>query len=363
MNHDIDIKKVRVNCFRQSKVPGEFMLQLRVPGGIAKAKHLSMVQEICERWGNGTFHFGTRFTFDIPGIKYESIEEVNKFIKDYIQDVEVETCGVDMNKIAGQDADYDEDGGYPTIGARNVVSCIGNVHCIKGNANTAKLARKIEKLIFPSHYHIKVAVAGCPNDCVKANFNDFGIMGINKQIYDIDRCIGCGACVEACAHHATGVLSLNKNGKIDKDTCCCVGCGECSIACPTGAWSRGPILYRVTLGGRTGKQNPRSGKLFLNWVTEDVLLGMFANWQKFSAWALDYKPEYLHGGHLIDRVGYKEFVKHIFEGVTFNPEAKMADDIYWAENEQRGNMHVMPLSQHKHAGPAETANYSFTQQK
>ena len=78
---------------------------------------------------------------------------------------------------------------------------------------------------------------------------------------------------------------------------------------------------------------------------------MFANWQKFSAWALDYKPEYLHGGHLIDRVGYKEFVKHIFEGVEFNPEAKMADDIFWAENEQRGNMHVMPLSEHKHAAP------------
>ena len=95
-------------------------------------------------------------------------------------------------------------------------------HCIKGNANTYELARKIERLIFPSHYHIKVAVAGCPNDCVKANFNDFGIMGINKQVYDIDRCIGCGSCVDACKHHATGVLSLNQNGKIDKDACCCV---------------------------------------------------------------------------------------------------------------------------------------------
>lgn len=31
MNHDIDIKKVRLNCFRQSKVPGEFMLQMRIP--------------------------------------------------------------------------------------------------------------------------------------------------------------------------------------------------------------------------------------------------------------------------------------------------------------------------------------------
>lgn len=232
------------------------------------------------------------------------------------------------------------------------MSCIGNAHCIKGNANTYELARKIERLVFPSHYHIKVAVAGCPNDCVKANFNDFGIMGVNKQVYDVDRCIGCGCCVEACQHHATGVLSLNANNKIDKDTCCCVGCGECSLICPTGAWSRGTKqLYRVTLGGRTGKQNPRAGKLFMNWVTEDVILAMFGNWQKFSAWVLDYKPEYLHGGHLIDRAGYKEFKKRILEGVELNPEAKVADDIFWAENEQRGNMHVMPVSQHKTAGP------------
>ena len=66
MNHDIDIKKVRINCFRQSKVAGEFMLQLRVPGALIEAKHLTMVQEICEKWGNGTFHMGTRQTLNIP---------------------------------------------------------------------------------------------------------------------------------------------------------------------------------------------------------------------------------------------------------------------------------------------------------
>ncbi|MBU9736421.1 sulfite reductase subunit C [Diplocloster agilis] len=345
MNHDIDIKKTRINCFRQSKVPGEFMLQMRVPGAVIDAKYLKVVMEIAEKWGNGTFHLGTRQTLNAPGIKYENIPAVNAYIKDYIHDVDQEMCGCDMEA---------DETGYPTIGARNVMACIGNSHCIKGNCNSTELARKIEKLVFPSHYHIKVAVAGCPNDCVKANFNDFGIMGIYKMDYNYDRCIGCGACVDACEHHATGVLSLNKDNKVDKDTCCCVGCAECVLACPTSAWTRNPKkLYRVTLGGRTGKQNPRAGKLFLNWVTEDVLLGMFANWQKFSAWALDYKPEYLHGGHLIDRAGYKTFVKHIFEGVEFNPEAKMADDIYWAENEQRANIHVMPLSKHKTAGPQE----------
>ena len=109
MNHDIDIKKVRINCFRQSKVAGEFMLQMRVPGAMIEAKHLKLVQDLCERFGNGTFHLGTRQTFDIPGVKYENIEEVNKYIKSYIHDVDVEMCGVDMDVT-----DY----GYPTIGAR-----------------------------------------------------------------------------------------------------------------------------------------------------------------------------------------------------------------------------------------------------
>ena len=156
MNHDIDIKKLRINCFRQSKVAGEFMLQMRVPGSMIAAKYLQVVQDIAENWGNGTFHIGMRQTLNIPGIKYEYIGEVNKYIKDYIKEVEVEMCDVDMDVT-----DY----GYPTIGARNVMSCIGNTHCIKANVNTYQLARKIEKIIFPSHYHIKVSVSGCPNDC------------------------------------------------------------------------------------------------------------------------------------------------------------------------------------------------------
>lgn len=181
-----------------------------------EAKYLQIVQDIAQYWGNGTFHIGMRQTLNIPGIKYENIDEVNKYIKQYIQDIEVDLCDVDM------DAD---DYGYPTIGARNIMSCIGNAHCIKANANTYQLARKIEKIIFPSHYHIKISIAGCPNDCAKGHFNDFGIMGIAKMEYHQERCIGCGACVRACEHHATRVLSLNKDGKIDKDTCCCVGCG------------------------------------------------------------------------------------------------------------------------------------------
>lgn len=46
-----------------------------------------------------------------------------------------------------------------------------------------------------------------------------------------DKCLGCGACVDACG---VGAIS-EKDGKyvIDADTC--VECGACADACPVGA--------------------------------------------------------------------------------------------------------------------------------
>ena len=333
MNHDINIGELTSNCYRQSKVDGEFMLQMRVPGAVIDAEYLSYAQHIAEEWGNGDFHIGTRQTLSLPGIKYEDIEEVNEYIKGYIEGVEVELCGVDM--------DVDEEG-FPNLGARNIMGCIGNRHCIKGNIDTTELARKLERRIYPSPYHIKIGVSGCPNDCGKGHFNDFGIIGLVNPEYNYDRCIGCGQCVEACESHATNVLE-KVDGKIEKDECCCVGCGECVVACPTGAWERDPTdYYRVTVGGRAGKQYPRMGKMFLDWVTEDVVLGIIDNWEEFSAEVLNYKPIYLHGGHLIDMAGYYQFKEKILDGVELNPKAEVAEHIYWDETEYRANIHVTP---------------------
>jgi len=355
MNHDIFIKKVRLNCFRESKIPGEFLLQMRVPGGMVDAKYLEVVEHIAKTWGDGNFHFGTRQTFDICRIKYEDIPAVNAYIKDYIKDVEEDLCGVNMDFVAGNatQSDWDEESGYPTIGARNISACIGNYHCICGNVNSFELARKIEPLIFPSHYHIKINISGCANDCNKAHFCDFGIIGAAKLEYHPERCIGCGLCAKVCGHHATRVLSLNEQtGKIEKDPCCCVGCGECARNCPTSAWTRKETkYYKVILGGRTGRQTPRAGKMFLNWATEETILAVLGNWQKFSAWVMDYKPEYLHGGHLIDRAGYKKFKEIMLDGVKLNPECLVAEDIYWHETEYRSNFNVKPLETHHTAGP------------
>ena len=93
------------------------------------------------------------------------------------------------------------------------------------------------------------------------------------------------------------------------------------------------------------------GKTFLNWVTEDILLTVIGNWQKFSAWVLDHQPVYMHGGHLIDMAGYDKFKEMMLEGVTLNPEATVAQRILWTETEYRAQINVIPLSEHPKAGP------------
>ena len=99
MNQDINIKKLRINCFRQSKVPGQFMLQMRVPGGFIDSSYLSVIEHIAKTWGDGNFHFGTRQTFDITGIPYENVPAVNAYLEDYIKEVDAKLCQVDMDTV------------------------------------------------------------------------------------------------------------------------------------------------------------------------------------------------------------------------------------------------------------------------
>lgn len=333
MNHDINVNALRANCFRQSKVRGEFMLQLRVPGAVIDAKHLSLVQHIAQTYGNGTFHIGTRQTLNMPGIRYEHIDAVNALIGPYIRAIECDECGIDMDP---------GDKGYPTLGARNIMGCIGAEHCIKASTHVGKLARKLEAVIFPSHYHIKICIAGCANDCIKAHMTDFGVVAVTLVQYAPSRCIACGACARICKNHSTGALQLAENGKIIHNAPLCIGCGECVQACPTRAFTRSAQpYYRLLIGGRTSRTSPRVGKVFLDYITEDVLIKVIGNWREFSANTLDYKPVYIHGGHLIDKAGYFKFKEMMLRDITLNPEAKVAKRINWNEQEYRANFNVV----------------------
>ncbi len=120
------------------------------------------------------------------------------------------------------------DTGYPAAGTRNVAACIGNRVCPKAQYETSGFAKRIEDAIFPNNLHVKIALTGCPNDCIKARMHDFGIVGMCLPEYEAHKCVSCNRCVKKCKSLSTEALSM-ENYKVQRDHKKCIGCGECVL--------------------------------------------------------------------------------------------------------------------------------------
>ena len=314
---DINVKKLKKNAFRVSKVRGETASRIRMPGGYVDAESMKRISEIADKYGNGSIFITNRQGVEIPGIKITDMDAVNKEIQ-----LIIDHEGTNQEK---------RDTGYAASGTRNVVACPGKRLCPYGNYDTTEFARKMEKQIFPNNLHFKVAFTGCSNDCAKVRMNDFGIMGMTEPQYDPDRCVTCEACVKGCKQKSVEALRV-VNGKIERNTEKCIGCGVCITVCPTRAWTRSKEkYYRLVLLGRTGKKNPRLAEDFIKWVDEDSILKIVKN-------AYAYVERYIdtnapdgkeHVGYIVDRTGFEEFYKWIMEGVTLGPKAEVAKTMYW----------------------------------
>ncbi|EHO51811.1 MULTISPECIES: sulfite reductase subunit C [Lachnoanaerobaculum] len=314
---DINVKKLKKNAFRVSKVRGETASRVRMPGGYIDAESMKRISEIADKYGNGSIFITNRQGVEIPGIKITDMDAVNKEIQ-----LIIDHEGTNQEK---------RDTGYAASGTRNVVACPGKRLCPFGNYDTTEFARKMEKQIFPNNLHFKVAFTGCSNDCAKVRMNDFGIMGMTEPQYNPDRCVTCEACVKGCKQKSVEALRV-VNGKIERNTEKCIGCGVCITVCPTRAWTRSKEkYYRLVLLGRTGKKNPRLAEDFIKWVDEDSILKIVKN-------AYAYVERYIdtnapdgkeHVGYIVDRTGFEEFYKWIMEGVTLGPKAEVAKTMYW----------------------------------
>ena len=306
-------KKIIKNAFRISKVRDETAVRLRVPGGHLEAKYLDVIKELSQRFGNGTVHLTTRQGYEIPGVKLSDIEKVREFMWQMIYEIEK-----DSNVILDEPQK-----GYPSSGTRNICACIGNRVCQFANSDTTLLAQKIEAAIYPNNYHLKVAVSGCPNDCIKAHMHDIGIIAGVVPEYDKEACILCEACLDNCKERVTNALRV-ENYQIIRDEDYCIKCGECILKCPTRAAYRGKTLYRIIVGGRTGKRNPRLAATFIEDASEDAVLALCKNVYFFIARYIDPKPPKELMGYIIDRAGFDKFVQEVTKGVILNPEAKLA---------------------------------------
>ena len=274
---------------------GETASRIRIPGGVINAGSMAKIAEVAEKYGNGTIFVTNRQGVELPGIALEDMDAVNKMIQSIIDD-----SGVNQEE---------RDKGYPASGTRNVVACPGQRLCPFGCYDTTALARKMDKMIFPSHLHVKIAFTGCSNDCGKVRMDDFGFIGMTEPQYDPDRCVSCEQCIKKC-----------------------IGCGVCVAYCPTRAWTRSKEHYfRVVIMGRTGKKNPRLAEDFVKWADEESIFKMVKN-------AYAYVEEYIdpnalegkeHIGYIVDRTGFDEFCKWVLKDVNLNEKAEVASRVYW----------------------------------
>ena len=140
-----------------------FSMRILTGNGVMTSEELAIVSEAAKKYGDGCAALTTRMTIEIQNIPYENIEPLCHFI---------ESSGLH----------------YGGTGARirPVMACKGTV-CVFGLVDTQELAQKIHNKYYEGWYGVvlphkfKIAVGGCPNNCVKPDLNDFGVTGRMKD--------------------------------------------------------------------------------------------------------------------------------------------------------------------------------------
>lgn len=101
--------------------------------------------------------------------------------------------------------------------------------------DTSALAKEIREKFYIGYSEVKlphkfkIAVGGCPNNCVKPDLNDLGIIGQMIPNFNEENCNGCKKCsiVNHCPVHAASV----RDGILKIDSLICNNCGRCIGKC------------------------------------------------------------------------------------------------------------------------------------
>lgn len=246
-----DIKKVKGQGFLLNRGTEEFSGRIITENGVLSAKQMANLAEAAEKFGNGTIAFTSRLTLELPGIPFDQIPAFQEFVaKDGM------VTGGTGSRV------------------RPVVSCKGTT-CVFGLYDTQEMAKEIHVRFYEGYHNVtlphkfKVAVGGCPNNCVKPDLNDLGIVGQRVPKHDPDSCRGCKKCgvSEACPMKAAEL----KDGSVTINRELCNNCGRCVDQCPFGSVNSGETLYKVYVGGRWGKQVRMGSPLNKLFTREEVL--------------------------------------------------------------------------------------------
>ena len=243
-----EIKRVKgLGCLQDKRFPDVFNVRVITRNGKISADEHRAVAEAAEQFGSGEVT-----TLEIQGVRYEQIDPLIAFL----QERGLET------------------GGTGSL-VRPVVSCKGTT-CQYGLIDTFGLSEKIHERFYKGYHHVtlphkfKIAVGGCPNNCIKPDLNDLGIIGQRIPLFDFAKCRGCLKCqvAEACPIK----IATLSDGKLNVDQTACNGCGRCKEKCPFGVSEEYRNGYKVFIGGRWGKKMANGIALNKLFTSEEEVL-------------------------------------------------------------------------------------------
>ena len=297
-----DIKRVKALGFLNNKGTDLFNGRIITVNGKINAEQAAVIAEAAKKFGNGEVEFTVRLTVEVRGIHYDNIEPFREFIAQ-----------------AGL-----ETGGTGSV-VRPVVSCKGTT-CQYGLYDTFAVSEKIHERFYKGYHEVKlphkfkIATGGCPNNCVKPDLNDLGIVGQMIPQFDEDMCNGCKKCKieKVCPMQAAKV----EDGVLEIDQEICNNCGRCVGNCPFDAIEEGKPGFKIYIGGRWGKKVAHGIPLSKVFTSEDEML------DTVEAAILLYREQGQTGERFADtiaRIGFEEVEKQLLSREILNRKKEILD--------------------------------------
>ena len=237
---------------KDKRTPDRFNGRVITRNGKITADEARTIAEAAELYGSGEVTMTSRLTMEIQGVPFNNIEP----LREYLMQAGLETGGTGSK-------------------VRPVVSCKGTT-CQYGLIDTFALSEEIHERFFHGYssvklpHKFKIAVGGCPNNCVKPDLNDLGIIGQRVPQIDLEKCRGCKVC--QIENNCPIKVAKMVDGKITIDENACNHCGRCVGKCPFHAIEDYTNGYRIYIGGRWGKKVAQGRPLDKVFTDKDEVL-------------------------------------------------------------------------------------------
>jgi dissimilatory sulfite reductase (desulfoviridin) alpha/beta subunit len=154
-----EIKKLKSRGWLYNKGTDAFSARIITVNGKVNSKQLVAVAEAAEKYGVGQITFTSRQTMEVLGVSLSKIDDFEKIIS---------AAGLSIG------------GTGPKV--RPITACKGTV-CPRGLIDTFSLSEKIHHEYYVKWHDVqlpgkfKIGVGGCPNNCIKPDLNDLGVIG------------------------------------------------------------------------------------------------------------------------------------------------------------------------------------------